>query len=78
MLGPAFAYELIFGANLSDLFPALYEQVGEDVIQRMHALCEGIAASGPTQLSTAKLALLKEAVARLSDSATEEYGPQAL
>ena len=77
-LGPAFAYQLLFDVELSDLFPALYKQVQQGLVPRVHALQARIKASKSSQITAAKLKLLREALMRLAEAATQSYGSEVL
>ncbi len=68
----AFASQLIFGAEPKDIFPALFEQVEDGVVRRMHELYVQLAAAKPTQRTAAKLRLLQDALARATKSATHD------
>ena len=59
-----FAFELLFGVDAREIYPALFEAVRETVIHRLNELETKLQAVRPTQKTIIKRRLLREALAR--------------
>jgi transcriptional regulator with XRE-family HTH domain len=64
----AFSCQLIFGADLQELFPNLYEQVEDGVVRRMFELYNQLEKAKPSKKRDTKLLLLKQALSRSTSS----------
>lgn len=71
-LGIAVSYHLIFGAELKEVFPALYERVEEGLSWRMQQLYERLNKIAPSKKTTLKLQILKEALTRVPKSPRQQ------
>ena len=72
-LAVAIACQTIFGVEPREVFPALFANVEQSVVQRMYELRDQLAQSELTQRTLAKLELLQEALKRI-DGASEQRG----
>jgi transcriptional regulator with XRE-family HTH domain len=62
------AYQLIFGVELRNLFPALYEQIDDKLTRRMQELCERLTQNAPSTKTATKLRLLQSALTRIGSA----------
>jgi transcriptional regulator with XRE-family HTH domain len=65
-LAVAHACELIFGYDAEEIFPALFAEVEDGVVARLHELQDRLSQGKATKLTAAKLQLLDAALARAS------------
>ncbi len=72
-LAVAIACQTIFGVEPREVFPALFANVEQSVVQHMYELRDRLAQSELTQRTLAKLELLQEALRRI-DGASEQQG----
>lgn len=59
-----FAFQLLFGVEAREIYPALYEAVRQAIVQRIHELEARLQLNQPTQRIAIKRRLLEEARAR--------------
>ena len=71
VLSLGFAFELLFGVDAREIYPALYEAVRETVVQRIRELEARLQTARPTQKTVIKRRLLEEALARAERLITE-------
>lgn len=67
----AFACQVIFGIEANHIYPGLFEQIREEVIQRIHDLRERLREVPRTQRTAAKLRLLEDALERAENTAPQ-------
>ena len=70
-LAVASTCQALFGVELRELFPALMEGLQDSLIARMQELSDRLMQSEPTRKTLAKLDLLQEALARLTESSEQ-------
>jgi transcriptional regulator with XRE-family HTH domain len=63
-LAVAFAYQIIFDAELHETFPALYTRVEEGVTRRLHELYERLKEAKPSRKTALKLEMIRAALNR--------------
>lgn len=71
-LGLAVSYQLIFGTELKETFPALYERVEQRLSWRMQELYERLNKSVPSKKTTLKLQILRDALTRVPKPPAEQ------
>ena len=71
VLSLGFTFELLFGVDAREIYPALYDAVRQTVSQRLRELGIRLQATRPTQKTIIKRRLLKEALARAENPITE-------
>jgi len=71
-LGIALSYQLIFGGELKDAFPALFDRVEEGLSWRMQELHDRLKEGLPSKKTTLKLQVLREALTRVPQHADEQ------
>jgi transcriptional regulator with XRE-family HTH domain len=64
-LDVAYACELIFGVESTDIFPSLFERVEERVAHRVRKLMEQLSEAEAANLASPKLELLRGALGRI-------------
>lgn len=65
------ACNMIFGADIGEMFPALSKKADDSLLQRIRALYANLEASDPSKRTEAKLRLLHAAMGRLTEGEVE-------